>query len=39
VTILTTNTIDACAGEQYTSPWDFRRHCKDGTCKTYEVVP
>ena len=34
-TILTTNSIDACAGERLVRPWDFRRHCKASTCKTY----
>jgi hypothetical protein len=34
-TILTTNAIDACAGERMVRPWDFRRLCKGGTCKTY----
>jgi hypothetical protein len=34
-TILTTNAIDACAGERLMRPWDFRRRCDAGTCKTY----
>lgn len=34
-TILTTNSIDACAGERMVRPWDFRRLCTAGTCKTY----
>ncbi len=34
-TILTTNAIDACAGERLVRPWDFRRVCDAGTCKTY----
>ncbi len=34
-TVLTTNAIDACAGERLVRPWDFRRLCKAGTCKTY----
>jgi hypothetical protein len=34
-TILTTNSIDVCAGERMVRPWDFRRLCKAGTCKTY----
>jgi hypothetical protein len=34
-TILTTSAIDACAGERMVRPWDFRRLCKAGTCKTY----
>jgi len=34
-TILHTNAIDACAGEQLVRPWDFRRRCRAGHCKTY----
>jgi hypothetical protein len=34
-TVLTTHSIDACAGERQVRPWDFRRLCKAGTCKTY----
>jgi hypothetical protein len=34
-TILTTDAIDACAGERMVRPWDFRRLCHAGTCKTY----
>jgi hypothetical protein len=34
-TVLTTNAIDGCAGERLVRPLDFRRLCKDGTCKTY----
>lgn len=34
-TILTTGAIDACAGERIVRPWDFRRVCNAGTCKTY----
>ena len=34
-TILTTNAIDVCAGERLVGPWDFRRTCDAGTCKTY----
>jgi hypothetical protein len=34
-TILTTNSIDVCAGERMVRPWDFRRRCNAGTCKTY----
>jgi hypothetical protein len=34
-TVLTTNAIDVCAGERLVRPWDFRRLCKAGTCKTY----
>jgi hypothetical protein len=34
-TILTTNAIDACTGERLVRPWDFRRLCNAGTCKTY----
>ncbi|HTU78313.1 MAG TPA: hypothetical protein VMF09_06080 [Solirubrobacteraceae bacterium] len=34
-TILTTNAIDACAGERLVRPWDFRRRCDAGTCKTF----
>jgi hypothetical protein len=34
-TILTTNAIDACAGERLVRPWGFRRRCNAGTCKTY----
>jgi hypothetical protein len=33
--VLTTNAIDVCAGERQTRPWDFRRRCRAGTCKTY----
>lgn len=35
VTVLSTNSIDACVGERYVRPWDFRRRCHAGTCKTY----
>lgn len=34
-TILTTGAIDVCAGEHRVRPWDFRRVCDAGTCKTY----
>jgi hypothetical protein len=34
-TILRTYAIDACAGERLVRPWDFRRHCDGGNCKTY----
>jgi hypothetical protein len=34
-TVLSTNAIDACAGERLVRPLDFRRLCKAGTCKTY----
>jgi hypothetical protein len=34
-TILTTNAIDACAGERLVRPWDFRRLSDAGTCTTY----
>src|ERR1700722_3531057 len=34
-TVLSTYSIDACAGEQLVRPWDFRRSCRGGTCKTY----
>ena len=34
-TILTTNAIDACAGERLVRPWSFRRLCDAGTCTTY----
>lgn len=34
-TTLTTEAIDGCAGEQLVRPWDFRRVCEAGTCKTY----
>jgi hypothetical protein len=34
-TILTTNAIDGCAGEQLVRPLDFRHLCKAGRCKTY----
>jgi hypothetical protein len=34
-TVLTTNSVDACAGEQVVRPWDFRRLCKAGACKTF----
>jgi hypothetical protein len=34
-TILSTNAIDACAGERLVRPWDFRRRCDAGHCKTY----
>ncbi|HTZ62783.1 MAG TPA: hypothetical protein VMB51_01625 [Solirubrobacteraceae bacterium] len=33
-TILTTNAIDACAGERLVRPWDFRRVCNAESCKT-----
>ena len=33
-TILTTNAVDACAGERLVRPWDFRRRCRAGHCKT-----
>src|ERR1700722_15632996 len=34
-TILSTGAIDACAGERLVRPWDFRRRCYAGHCKTY----
>jgi hypothetical protein len=34
-TILSTDSIDACAGERLVRPWDFRRVCNAGNCKTY----
>jgi len=34
-TLLTTRAIYACAGERLVRPWDFRRRCDAGTCKTY----
>jgi hypothetical protein len=34
-TILSTNAVDACAGERLVRPWDFRRRCHAGHCKTY----
>jgi hypothetical protein len=34
-TILSTSSIDACAGERLVRPWDFRELCRAGTCKTY----
>jgi hypothetical protein len=34
-TVLTTDAVDACAGERLVRPWDFRRVCDVGTCKTY----
>ena len=34
-TILETKSVDACAGERLVCPWDFRRLCKAGKCKTY----
>jgi hypothetical protein len=34
-TVLTTNAIDVCVGERLVRPWDFRRLCKAGICKTY----
>jgi hypothetical protein len=34
-TILSTDAIDACAGERLVRPWDFRRRCHAGHCKTY----
>jgi hypothetical protein len=34
-TVLTTNDIDACAGERTVRPLDFRHVCNAGTCKTY----
>jgi hypothetical protein len=34
-TVLTTSAVDACAGERLVRPWDFRRVCETGTCKTY----
>jgi hypothetical protein len=34
-TILSTDAVDACAGEQLVRPWDFRRRCHAGHCKTY----
>ena len=34
-TVLTTNAVDGCAGERLVRPWDFRRLCKAGICKTY----
>jgi hypothetical protein len=33
-TVLTTSAIDECAGEKTVRPWDFRRVCDAGTCKT-----
>ncbi len=34
-TILRTNAIDGCVGERLVRPWDFRRRCDAGTCRTY----
>jgi hypothetical protein len=34
-TILRTSAIDVCAGERQVRPWDFRRLCHAGNCKTY----
>jgi hypothetical protein len=34
-TILTTNSIDACAGERLVRPVDFRRLCRAGRCRTF----
>lgn len=34
-TILYTNSIDGCVGERLVRPWDFRRVCDIGPCKTY----
>jgi hypothetical protein len=34
-TILSTNAIDFCRGEQLVRPWDFRRVCRAGKCKTF----
>jgi hypothetical protein len=34
-TVLATEAIDGCAGERLVRPWDFRRLCKAGICKTY----
>jgi hypothetical protein len=34
-TVLATNAINACAGERLVRPWDFRRLCNHGACKTY----
>jgi hypothetical protein len=34
-TILSTNAIDACEGEQAVRPWDFRRRCAARRCTTY----
>jgi hypothetical protein len=34
-TIVTTEDIDDCAGEQLVRPWDFRRVCEGGRCGTY----
>jgi hypothetical protein len=34
-TIISTFAIDVCAGEQLVGPWDFRRICDGGRCKTY----
>jgi hypothetical protein len=34
-TILSTSAIDVCAGELQVRPWDFRRVCDAGICKTY----
>ncbi len=37
-TVLTTNAIDACAGEHLVRPWDFRRVCDGGICKTHLYI-
>jgi hypothetical protein len=34
-TVLTTEAIDGCVGERLVRPFDFRRLCKAGKCKTY----
>ena len=34
-TTLTTQAIDGCVGARLVRPWDFRRVCKAGSCKTY----
>jgi hypothetical protein len=34
-TVLETSAIDACIGERFVRPWDFRRVCEAGTCRTY----
>jgi hypothetical protein len=38
-TVLTTNAVDGCAGERLVGPWNFRRRCNAGTCKTYLFIP
>jgi hypothetical protein len=34
-TVTSTNAIDVCVGEKQVGPWDFRRTCDGGQCKTY----